>query len=160
MNSVKIVLLSTLIIVTIVGATIYGYNNYFGPKIAIQTNKDVVNCRQGNVLNGVDRQARFTVLSTCEKVVGLVHDMKNTTEEDGDFQFNLAVSKPYEKLLNQENKKQVNNMLVMEIISSDQNSSKVQIPKNGQQIEAIGAWVTDNPHGWNELHPVWSLKIL
>ena len=89
-----------------------------------------------------------------------VHDIKNTTEDDGDYQFNLAVTQPYSKLLNQANKQQVNNMLVMEITSSDQNSTKVQIPKNGQQIEAIGAWVTDNPHGWNELHPIWSLIIL
>jgi hypothetical protein len=26
-------------------------------------------CRQGNLLEGVDRQARFNVLSTCEKVI-------------------------------------------------------------------------------------------
>ena len=160
MNKTKVVLLITFISITLIGTGTYGYYNYFGPKAAFQTNKDIANCRQGNVLDGVDRQARFTILSTCEKVVGTVHDMKNTTEEDGDFQFNLAVAKPYGKLLNQENKRQVNNMLVMEIISSDQNSSKVQIPKNGQQIEAIGAWVTDNPHGWNELHPIWIIKIL
>ena len=160
MDKLRKVLLATLISIALIGAGAYGYYNYFGPKVASQTNKDAAHCRQGNVLNGVDRQARFTVLSTCEKVVGVVHDMKNTTEDDGDYQFNLAVTQPYSKLLNEENKQQVNNMLVMEIISSDQNSSNVQIPKNGQQIEAIGAWVTDNPHRWNELHPIWSLKIL
>src|SRR6476620_1963151 len=143
MIRLRTVLLSTFISIALIGAGAYGYYNYFGPKVAIQANKDAVHCKQGNVLNGVDRQARFTVLSTCEKVVGVVHDMKNTTEDDGDYQFNLAVTEPYTNLLNQENKKQVDNMLIMEIISSDQNSSKVQIPKNGQQIEAIGAWVTD-----------------
>ena len=156
----KILVTSIAVVVVIAFASTYAYANYFGPKTVLQTNPDSINCRQGNVLNGVDRQARFTVLSTCEKVVGVVHDMKSTTEDDGDYQFNLAVTQPYSKLLNQANKQQVNNMLVMEITASDQNSTKVQIPKNGQQIEAIGAWVTDNPHRWNELHPIWSLKIL
>jgi phospholipase C len=27
-------------------------------------------------------------------------------------------------------------------------------------LEAYGVWVTDNPHGWNELHPAWKVKIL
>ena len=49
-------------------------------------------------------------------------------------------------------------MLVIEIIPDDQNLSVVRIPKNGDIIEAYGAWVTDNPHGWNELHPAWKVK--
>jgi hypothetical protein len=51
-------------------------------------------------------------------------------------------------------------MLVIEIIPKDQNSNLVQIPKNGARIEAYGAWVTDNPHGWNELHPAWKVRII
>ena len=86
--------------------------------------------------------------------------MKGTREDDGDYQFNLALEQPYKKLLNQVNIKQVNEMLVIEIIPKDQTSSLVQIPKNGDTIEAYGAWVTDNPHGWNELHAVWKLRIL
>ena len=86
----------------------------------MQTSHDKDNCRQGNVLDGVDRQARFTVLSTCQKVVGIVHDMKGTKEDDGDYQFNLALEQPYKKLLNQVNIKQVNGMLVIEIIPKDQ----------------------------------------
>lgn len=33
-------------------------------------------------------------------------DMKGTKEDDGDYQFNLALEPPYRKLLNQENYKQ------------------------------------------------------
>jgi len=52
-------------------------------------------------------------------------------------------------------------MLVIEIVPKDQNNNpSVQIPKNGDIIQAYGAWVTDTPHGWNELHPVWKIKIL
>lgn len=53
--------------------------------IVMQTNPNKLNCRQGNILNRVDRQARFTVLSTRKKVVGIVHYMKRTKESDGDY---------------------------------------------------------------------------
>jgi hypothetical protein len=112
------------------------------------------------VLEAVSRQAGFNVLSTCEKITGIVYDMKGTKEDDGDYQFNLLLDQPYKKLRNEQNNKQVNGMLVIEIIPKDQSSSLVQIPKNGERIEAYGAWVTDNPHGWNELHPAWKVKIL
>ena len=157
----------TLIFISIIVAAIlsaggtYLYAKIFGSQTVIQTNPDKVNCRQGNIFDGVARQARFTVLSTCEKVVGIVHDMKGTKEDDGDYQFNLDLEQPYQRLLNQVNDKQVRGMLVIEIIPKDQNSSLVQIPKNGDRIQAYGAWVTDNlAGGWNELHPAWKVKIL
>jgi hypothetical protein len=81
-------------------AATYSYINYFGPKTVLQTNPHKFNCRQGNVLQRVDGQARFNVLSTCEKVTGIVHDMKGTKEDDGDYQFNLLLDQPYKKLLN------------------------------------------------------------
>jgi hypothetical protein len=157
----KVLLFVSIFTVAIVSfAAVYSYENYFGAKIVIQTNRDRVHCRQGNVLEGVDRQARFSALSPCEHVVGIVHNMTGKKQEDGDYQFNLAVQKPYRKLLNEVNIKQVQGMLVVEIIPMDQNSSSVQIPKNGDKIGAYGAWVTDNPNGWNELHPVWNLTVL
>jgi hypothetical protein len=157
----KVLLFVSIFTVAIVSfAAVYSYENYFGAKIVVQTNRDRVHCRQGNVLEGVDRQARFSVLSPCEHVVGIVHNMTGKKQEDGDYQFNLAVQKPYRKLLNEVNIKQVQGMLVVEIIPMDQNSSPVQIPKNGDKIGAYGAWVTDNPNGWNELHPVWNLTVL
>lgn len=142
------------------GAT-YFYFKYLGPQTVLQSNPDKCDCRQGNIFDGVKLQARFTVLSTCEKVVGIVYDMKGTKERDGDYQFNLALEQPYRKLLNQVNNNRVNGMLVIEIIPNDQNSSLVQIPKNGDRIQAYGAWVTDNlAGGWNEFHPAWKVKIL
>lgn len=156
----KIIIITGIITVISIAAVTYGYTNYFGPKIVLQVNPNKDNCRQGNVLEGVDRQARFTVLSTCEKVIGVVHDMKGTKELDGDYQFNIAINGTYKRLLNDQNNKQVNGMLVVEIIPKDQGSSLVKIPKNGDLIEAYGAWVTDNPHGWNEIHPAWKIRLL
>ena len=156
----RILVTSIAVVLVISFASTYAYANYFGPKTVLQANPDSVNCKQGNVLDGVDRQARFTVLSTCEKVIGVVHDMKGTKEDDGDYQFNLAVNEPYKRFLNEQNNKQVNGMLVVEIIPKDQSSPLVKIPKNGDRLEADGAWVTDNPHGWNEIHPAWKVRLL
>jgi hypothetical protein len=154
----------SMVIIAIILSTggIYLYERVLGPQTVIQTNPDKVNCRQGNIFDGVTRQARFTVLSTCEKVVGIVYNMKGTKEPDGDYQFNLALEPQYKKLLNYVNNNNVNGMLVIEIIPKDQISNAyVQIPKNGDRIEAHGAWVTDNlAGGWNELHPAWKVKIL
>jgi cell division protein YceG involved in septum cleavage len=142
----------------VVSGSIYVYAIYSGPQTVMQTNPDTVNCRQGNVLDSVDRQARFTVLSTCKMAVGIVHDMSGNKQDDGDYQFNLDVEPQYKKLLNDQNNAQVKGMLVVEIIPKDQSSATVQIPKNGDKIEVHGAWVTDNPHGWNEIHPAWMVK--
>jgi hypothetical protein len=92
---------------------LYAYKNYFGPQTVIHTNPDKLNCRQGNVLDGVDRQARFTVLSSCEKVIGIVHDMTGTKQSDGDYQFNLDLEHHYNKFLNDVNDNRVNGMLVI-----------------------------------------------
>ena len=125
----------------------------------MQTNSNP-NCRQGNVLDWIDRQSKFLVLSTCEKAVGIVHDMNRQSQDDGDYQFNIDVDEPYKKLLNDDNIKQVNGILVVEIISKDQNNPDVTIPKNGDRIEVYGAWVTDKIHGWNEIHPAWNVTVI
>ena len=156
-NKIIVIIIAIVIVFSV---TYYAYFNYFGPKVVLQTNPDSINCKQGNVLEGEDRQSRFTVLSTCEKVIGVVHDMKGTMENDGDYQFNIAVEGPYKRFLNEQNNKQVSGMLVIEIIPKDQTSALVKIPKNGDLIEAYGAWVTDNPHGWNEIHPAWKVRLL
>ena len=161
MKKKTLIIYSIITVAVLSAGGLYAYSHYFGPQTVIQTNPDKINCRQGNVLDGVIRQARFTVLSTCEKVIGIVHDMSATKQSDGDYQFNLDLEPPYKRLLNDVNNNHVNGMLVIEIIPRDQiNNPFVQIPKNGDKIEAYGPWVTDNPHGWNELHPAWKVKIL
>lgn len=86
--------------------------------------------------------------------------MKGTKEEDDNYQFNLKVEQPYSGLLNQGNINYANGMLIIEIITMDQNSISVQIPKNGDKIQVYGAWVTDNPKGWNEIHPAWNVTVM
>lgn len=61
MKTIKPVILVSIFLV----GSIYSYTNYFGPQSVLQTNHDEPNCKQGNIFHGVDRQARFSVLSTC-----------------------------------------------------------------------------------------------
>ena len=145
----------------IIGVGTWLYVTQFAPKTVMQTNPDTVNCRQGNVLTNVDRPSRFTVLSTCETAAGIVHDMKGTKEDDGDYEFTIDVEQPYKKFLNDQNNAHWGGRLVVEIIPTNQNLPTVQIPKNGDRIEVHGVWVRDNlAFGWNEIHPAWIVKIL
>jgi hypothetical protein len=156
-----LVIAGIVVAAILTGGGTYIYFTQFAPQIVIQTNPDTVSCRQGNVLDGVERQARFTVLSTCKMAIGIVHDMKGTKEDDGDYEFSLDVEQPYKKLLNDQNNSHRNAMLVVEIIPKDQNLATVHIPKNGDRIEVHGAWVRDNPaFGWNEIHPAWIVNVL
>lgn len=148
----KYLILIAAIIATFVST--YGYTNYFGPQTVIQINSDQ-NCRQGNVLDDVDRQARFKVLSTCQTAVGIVHEMSK--QDDVDYQFNLEVNDTYKKLLNDANNNQVNGMLVIEIIPKDQNSNLVAIPKDGDKIEAIGEVNVDHDKKWDNW---WTIHIV
>lgn len=85
MKRKSLLIVSVVVIAILAMGARYAYCRYFGPQVVMQNNPDKYNCRQGNVLDGVDRQARFTVLSTCQKVVGVVYDMKGTKEDDGDY---------------------------------------------------------------------------
>jgi len=61
------IIISIAAVIIFSAGGLYAYAKYFGPQTVMQTSSDKVNCRQGNVHDGVGRQARFTVLSTCEK---------------------------------------------------------------------------------------------
>ncbi len=166
MKRTNIAIVVIAIAVFFVGGGTFAYARYLGPQTVLQTNADKQHCREGNVLDGVERQSRLTVSSTCEKALGIVHDM-SINKGDGDYEFNLDVEQPYKKLLNQANENQWHGMLHIEIIPKDQNSSLVQIPKNGDRVEVYGAWVADHAYlglpflaGWNEIHPAWNVRIL
>jgi hypothetical protein len=116
-------------------------------------------CRTGNVLENVYDPGRLNVLSSCEEAIGIV-DSSNKAHDD-DIKLFLNVEDGYQNLLNKENDKKVDGLLVVEIIPSDQDSSMIEIPKDGDRVRVIGAWVTDEgAGGWNEIHPAWKVEVL
>jgi hypothetical protein len=48
--------------------------------------------------------------------------------------------------------------LVVEIVPSDQDSAGV-LTKDGDHVHMWGAWVTDKPKMWHEIHPAWKMLV-
>jgi hypothetical protein len=118
-------------------------------------------CRKGDVLNGVHDPGRLNILSSCEEVIGILDHSERA--HDGDYKLYLDVEDNYKYLLNEQNGKRANGLLVVEVIPKDQESSSIQIPDDGDRIKVVGAWVTDDPDkypGWNEIHPAWKVEVL
>ena len=113
------------------------------------------NCRTGNVLSGASNEKDLRVLSECQDAIGVVKHTKKM--DDGDYKFFLEVDKKYDFLLNDKNREKTDGFLVVEIVPKDQNIAGVYLPKSGDQVHIWGAWVTDKPKGWHEIHPAWKV---
>ena len=113
-------------------------------------------CLVGDLLEGVYAPGRLQVLDPCVTTSGVVHDL--TDEIDGDITFNLKLPPEDEHLLHEGNYRHKNGMLHIEIIPGDQ--QRLPAPREGDQMRVTGAWVFDTVHGWNEIHPVWSIEPL
>ena len=130
-------------------------------KVAEQDKKDTAehktqtgdNCRSGNVLDGASNQPDLKVLADCQEATGEVMHTKKMN--DGDYKFFLDVDDKYKFLNNDVNKEKTNGFLVVEVVPKDQDISTVYLPKEGDKVDIHGAWVTDQPKGWHEIHPTW-----
>lgn len=113
---------------------------------------------------------RLKVLNKCISVTGVIVSEKK--EPDGDLHLGLKLDAQYEKLLNAKNRTSKGSALVLEAIcehKATQKDSKkiclkykgdVENPPIGSRVTVVGSYVLDRYHGWNEIHPASSLKIL
>jgi hypothetical protein len=126
-------------------------------QIVIREHKSLTgpNCRTGDVLNGASNEKDLKVLSECQEAVGIVKHTKKM--DDGDYKFFLDVDKKYDFLLNDKNNQKTDGFLVVEIVPKDQDIAGISLPKSGDQVHIWGAWVTDKPKGWHEIHPAWKV---
>lgn len=113
------------------------------------------NCRSGDVLKGASNKKDLKILSKCEEVIGTVKHAKKMS--DGDYKFALKVRDKYKFLINKINKKKTGGFLIVEIVPKDQKIKGVVKPKTGDKVDVWGAWVTDKPKGWHEIHPAWKV---
>jgi hypothetical protein len=112
-------------------------------------------CKGGNVLEGASNEEDLKVLSECQEAVGeVVHTKKM---DDGDYKFLLDVEDKYKYLLNEKNDDKTDGYLVVEIVPPDQDSKDIVLPDSGDKVHIWGAWVTDKPKGWHEIHPAWKV---
>ncbi len=103
------------------------------------------------VLSGVYHPYRLVVLNGCQRASGVVDRI--LTEEDGDLHIDVRLDSAYGNLINEVNQSERGGDLVVELMARD--GGHLPQPPIGAHISLIGAWVMDNDHGWNELHPVW-----
>ena len=113
------------------------------------------NCRDGNVLDGASNEGDLKVLAECQDATGDVMHTKKMN--DGDYKFLVKLDDKYGFLVNDKNDEKTDGFLVVEVVPKDQDISKVDLPKEGDKVHFWGAWVTDKPKGWHEIHPTWEV---
>jgi hypothetical protein len=112
-------------------------------------------CRTGNVLAGASNEKDLRVLSECQEATGIVMHTKKM--DDGDYKFFLNLDEKFKFLANEKNNDKTDGFLVVEIVPPDQGKNGVILPKEGDRVHVWGAWVTDKPKGWHEIHPTWKV---
>ena len=112
-------------------------------------------CRTGNVLAGASNEEDLRVLSECQEATGVVMHTKKM--DDGDYKFFLKLDDKFNFLTNEKNNDKTDGFLVVEIVPPDQGKSGIILPKEGDRVHVWGAWVTDKPKGWHEIHPTWKV---
>jgi hypothetical protein len=124
--------------------------------LSVHASKQGSNCRSGDVLAVASNKKDLKILSNCEEVIGTVKHTKKMN--DGDYKFALKVRDQYKDLLNKINNKKTGGYLIVEIVPKDQKHNEdVVKPKTGDKVDVWGAWVTDKPKGWHEIHPAWKV---
>jgi len=106
-------------------------------------------------LDGVYHPERLKVLDSCRTAKGRVASVRH--EEDGDLHVDVELLPRFRGLLSPGNRDDQHGDLVVELMARD--GGHLPAPSVGDAISLVGAWVNDTQHGWNELHPVWSIAL-
>jgi hypothetical protein len=113
------------------------------------------NCRDGDVLAGASNAEDLKVLADCQDAVGDVMHTKKM--DDGDYKFLLKLDDKYQYLVKDKNEEKPAGLLVIDGVPKDQDIQNIVIPESGDKVHVWGAWVTDKPKGWHEIHPTWQI---
>jgi hypothetical protein len=117
--------------------------------------KEGEECRGGDVLDGASNAKDLKVLAECQDAIGDVMHTKKM--DDGDYKFLLKLDDQYQFLINDHNEEKTDGLLVVEVVPKDQDIQSIYLPKEGDKVQVWGAWVTDEPKGWHEIHPTWQV---
>jgi hypothetical protein len=125
----------------------------------------------GKFATGKDR---LNVIKACITVTGTV--MSAPSEADGDYHIRIKLDTEFKSLLNAKNKSGQHGFLVAEpmceVKPKQQDTLDEGVCKGfnqtifkrkttlGKRVQITGAYVQDREHGWREIHPVTSIKII
>lgn len=110
---------------------------------------------RGRALAGVYHPQRLRVIDPCRAVKGEVTVLHR--EEDGDLHFDLDLGRRDRNLLAAANLSRQHGDLVVEFMPRDR--GHLPEPRVGDRVSLVGAFVEDLDHAWNEIHPVWQVRI-
>lgn len=111
---------------------------------------------------------RLKVLAKCRTITGTIDFIRR--EPDGDLHIRLHVDDA--SLLDQKNIDEqhgdlvIEPMCVHEVTQEDAKDacrgyqSDIVVPAVGTRVSETGPWVLDQPHGWNEIHPIVAMAAL
>jgi hypothetical protein len=122
------------------------------PPVATKPKPAATTC-PANALLGVYHSYRLHVLGTCRWYSGTVERILH--EGDGDTHVDIAPASGMARFLDQDNYSAQHGQLVNEIMPGQH----FPILFVGEAVQVLGTWVYDADHGWNEMHPIWDLKI-
>jgi hypothetical protein len=120
--------------------------------------------------NHVYHAYRLAIHDSCMSVTGTVYSL--IYEADGDIHIRVTLDPDYTYMLNSVNYSGQYGKLVCEplcattctqadaIASCATLTNTVYIPAVGEYVKVTGSYVTDNDHGWNELHPVTRIALV
>lgn len=117
---------------------------------------------------------RLKVIKTCITVTGTV--MSAPSEADGDYHIRIKVDPEFQNLLNAKNKSGQHGFLVAEPMCEVKPKQQDTLDEGvcdgfqqtifkrkttlGKRVQVTGAYVQDMEHGWREIHPVTSIKVI
>ena len=134
-----------------------------------QTQQTTASVCDNSLWNHVYHSYRLIIHDTCTYITGTVDHL--IYEADGDIHIRVNVDTVFKSWLNSGNiANQYGDMVVEPIcattvtqadaVSSCQGFvNTVYIPNVGEHVKVTGSYVTDNDHGWNEIHPITSIVI-
>ncbi len=77
-------------------------------------------------------------------------------EDDGDEHVLVVPDRGFARFLDHDNYTEQGGALVTEIVRGQH----LPVPSVGEHVEVLGTWALDTDHGWNEIHPIWTIRYL
>jgi hypothetical protein len=113
---------------------------------------------------------RLAVRNACLRVTGVIESVRR--ERDGDDHIRIKLDSAYSNLIDGENVARQDGDLVVEpvcenhVTQTDAKAacrdyhSDIAVPPVGSHVAIVGSYVLDSDHGWMEIHPVTSRRVI
>ena len=121
----------------------------------------------GYLKKNIWNASRLDVIEPCVTITGVVTAVRPIL--DGDLHVHLRPDPPFAGLVNEKNIQARGGNLILEPRCAwamwrrnstgpcSNRSFPLSIPKIGTRVRVTGTFVFDRDHGWNELHPIFTL---